>query len=166
MIETPEAVRNVAAIAEHSDFLSIGTDDLTASTLGVDRFAVNAAVAHHPRVVRSIARTVDAAHAAGIPIEVCGESASEPIMLPLLVGLGTDELSVGAARVGHVREWICRLDAGEAAVLARDALSMDSAREVERAVCPLATELYSRSCATVALSASIAAEASSPSARN
>jgi phosphoenolpyruvate-protein phosphotransferase len=140
MIETPGAARAASAIAERSDFLSIGTNDLTASTLGADRFAGNAARAHHPRVLRSIAMSVAAAHEAGIPIEVCGEAASEPIMLPLLVGLGIDELSVGAARVGSVREWIRQLDAEETAGLARSALTMDTAEEVEWAVRPLAGE--------------------------
>jgi phosphoenolpyruvate-protein kinase (PTS system EI component) len=140
MIETPAAAQNAFAIAERSDFLSIGTNDLTASTLGADRFAVNAARAHHPLVLRSIAASVSAAHEAGIPLEVCGEAASDPIMLPLLVGLGVDEVSVGAARVGAVREWIRGLDAEETAGLARSALTMDAAEEVEWAVRPLAVE--------------------------
>jgi phosphoenolpyruvate-protein phosphotransferase len=140
MIETPTAARNATAIAQRSDFLSIGTNDLTASTLGLDRFAANTARAHHPLVLRSIAASVAAAHEAGIPIEVCGEAASDPIMLPLLVGLGIDQVSVGAARVGTVREWIRQLDAEETAGLARSALTMDAAEEVEWAVRPLAVE--------------------------
>jgi phosphoenolpyruvate-protein kinase (PTS system EI component) len=140
MIETPQAARDADAIVRSSDFLSVGTNDLTASTLGADRFATNTACAHHPLVLRSIARSVAAAHDAGIPIEVCGEAASDPIMLPLLVGLGIDELSVGAARVGAVREWIRQLSAAEVAGLARSALTMDTAEEVAWAVRPLAPE--------------------------
>jgi phosphoenolpyruvate-protein kinase (PTS system EI component) len=140
MIETPTAVHNALAIAKCSDFLSIGTNDLTASTLNLNRFAANAARAHDPLVLRSIAASVQAAHDAGIPIEVCGEAASDPIMLPLLVGLGIDELSVGASRVGTVREWVRHLDAEEAAGLARSALTMDGAEEVEIAVRPLVVE--------------------------
>jgi phosphoenolpyruvate-protein kinase (PTS system EI component) len=140
MIETPEAARAADAIARSSDFLSIGTNDLTASTLGADRFAANTACAHHPFVLRSIARSVAAAHDAGIPIEVCGEAASDPIMLPLLIGLGIDELSVGAARVGAVRQWIRELNAAEVAGVARSALTMDTAEEVAWAVRPLASE--------------------------
>jgi phosphoenolpyruvate-protein kinase (PTS system EI component) len=140
MIETPTAAHNAPAIAQCSDFLSIGTNDLTASTLGLNRFAANTARAHHPLVLRSIAASVAAAHQAGIPIEVCGEAASDPIMLPLLVGLGIDEVSVGAARVGTVREWVRQLDAEETAGLARSALTMDAAEEVEWAMRPLAVE--------------------------
>jgi phosphoenolpyruvate-protein kinase (PTS system EI component) len=140
MIETPTAAHNAHAIAQCSDFLSIGTNDLTASTLGVNRFGVDTARAHHPQVLRSIAASVVAAHEAGIPIEVCGEAASDPIMLPLLVGLGIDQVSVGAARVGTVREWIRQLDADEVAGLARSALTMDDAGEVEWALRPYTIE--------------------------
>jgi phosphoenolpyruvate-protein kinase (PTS system EI component) len=134
MIETPRAAQNASLIAEHSSFLSIGTNDLTAATLGADRFAANSARAYDPRVLRSIARSVAAAHDAGIALEVCGEAASDAVMLPLLVGLGVDEVSVGAARVGEVRSWIRELNAGQAGAVARSALTLDSADEVARAV--------------------------------
>jgi phosphoenolpyruvate-protein kinase (PTS system EI component) len=141
MIETPNAAQCAAEIASGCEFLSIGTNDLTAATLGADRFAVNTARAHHPRVLRSIARSVTAAHEAGIPIEVCGEAASDPVMLPLLVGLGVDELSVAAAHVGEVRDWIRHLDAAESAGLARSALTMDDAEEVQWAARQLSAGL-------------------------
>jgi multiphosphoryl transfer protein len=134
MIETPRAAHEASLIAEHSAFLSIGTNDLTAATLGADRFAANHARAYHPRVLRSIARSVAAAHDAGIALEVCGEAASDPVMLPLLVGLGVDEVSVGAARVGEVRGWIRGLSAEQAETVARLALTLDSPDEVARAV--------------------------------
>jgi len=134
MIETPVGVANAAAIAEHSDFLSIGTNDLTAAALGEDRFAQNAARTHDPRVLRLIAESVAAAHHAGITVEICGEAASDPLVLPLLVGLGVDEVSVGAARVGAVRRWIRGLSAEHAETLARSALEMASALDVERSV--------------------------------
>lgn len=143
MIETPEAVENAYAIAERSNFLSIGTNDLTATTLATDRFTANSARAHDPRVLRSIARSVKAAHAAGIRVEVCGEAASDPVMLPLLVGLGVDELSVGAARVGQVRWWVRQLNAKQAADVATATLSLASADEVEWAVRGLADRLQS-----------------------
>jgi phosphoenolpyruvate-protein kinase (PTS system EI component) len=143
MIESESAARNAAAIAVHSDFLSIGTNDLTASVLGVDRFATGAARTHDPEVLRLIARSVTAAHDAGKTIEICGEAASDPRVLPLLVGLGVDEVSVGAARVGTARAWIRRLRADDAQRLARSALAMNSAEDVERAVTSLAEELQS-----------------------
>ena len=85
-----------------------------------------------------IASAAEAARAAGIPLEVCGEAASDPLTVPLLVGLGADELSAGAARVGAVRAWIRALDHGEAARLAARALEAGSAAEVERLARPLA----------------------------
>jgi phosphoenolpyruvate-protein kinase (PTS system EI component) len=139
MIETPLAVENARELAKLSDFFSIGTNDLTASTLGADRFAANAARAYHPKVLRSIACTVEAAHIAGISVEVCGEAGSDPVMLPVLVGLGVDELSVGAARVGEVRRWIRRLNSAEAAAYANGALAMEDADEVALGVAPLVT---------------------------
>jgi phosphoenolpyruvate-protein kinase (PTS system EI component) len=115
MIETAGAVKQARAIAAKADFLSIGTNDLTASVLGVDRFATTTAGTHDPRVLRAIADTVAAAEGAGVPLEVCGEAASEELMVPLLIGLGVRELSVGAARVATVRGWVRQLDAADAA---------------------------------------------------
>lgn len=137
MVELPEAAERAAELVAEVDFLSIGTNDLTAATLGLDRFAAGAAPAHHPRVLALVAKTVRAARAAGVPVEVCGEAASDPICVPLLVGLGVDELSVGAARVGAVRDWVRELDFGEAAELAERALAEADAVAVERLVAPL-----------------------------
>jgi phosphoenolpyruvate-protein kinase (PTS system EI component) len=138
MIELPEAADAAHEIAAHCDFLSIGTNDLTHATLGTDRFAHGEAPAHDPRVLRHIASAADAARAADIPLEVCGEAASDPLTVPLLVGLGADELSAGAARVGALRAWIRALDHGEAARVAARALEAGSAADVERLARPLA----------------------------
>jgi phosphoenolpyruvate-protein kinase (PTS system EI component) len=138
MIELPEAAHAAQEIAAECDFLSVGTNDLTHATLGTDRFAQGEAPAHDPRVLRHIAAAADAAKAAGIPLEVCGEAASDPLTVPLLVGLGADELSVGAARVGTVRAWIRALDFGQSAELAAQALEAPGAAAVERLARPLA----------------------------
>jgi phosphoenolpyruvate-protein kinase (PTS system EI component) len=132
MIELPEAAEAAAEIAAVSDFLSIGTNDLTHATLGTDRFAHGEAPAHHPQVLRHIAATAQAARAADIPLEVCGEAASDPLVVPLLVGLGANELSAGAARVGAVRAWVRELDYGHTHELASRALEAGDAAEVER----------------------------------
>jgi phosphoenolpyruvate-protein kinase (PTS system EI component) len=137
MIELPEAALAAAEIAAECDFLSIGTNDLTHATLGTDRFAHGEAPAHDPRVLRHIATTIGAAHAAGIPLEVCGEAASDPLTVPLLVGLGADELSAGAARVGSVRAWVRALDHGETRELAQQALDASDAAEVEGLARPI-----------------------------
>ena len=110
MIETPEAAVAATTIARASDFISIGTNDLTQLVLGLDREQSRRAPVLDSRVVSLIAGTMSAAHAAGIPVDVCGEAASDPHALPIMVGFGADELSVAAARVGMVREWIRELD--------------------------------------------------------
>jgi phosphoenolpyruvate-protein kinase (PTS system EI component) len=141
MIETSEAATGAHEIARASDFVSIGTNDLTASALGSDRFAPGEGVAHHPRVLVLIAQAVEAARAAGIPVEVCGEAASDPVTVPLLVGLGVDELSVGASRVAAVRRWVRALDYEETRRLAAAALELADAVEVARLVDPIARRL-------------------------
>ena len=141
MIETPRAAGIAAALAQRAGFLSIGTNDLTAATLGADRFAPGAAAPHHPRVLAACATSVQAAHGAGIPIEVCGEAASHPVALPLLVGLGVDELSVGASRVGTVRAWVRELDVRAAEELATRALGCTTAQEVEGLTASVAERL-------------------------
>jgi phosphoenolpyruvate-protein kinase (PTS system EI component) len=130
MIETPAAVEAAAGLAACCDALSLGTNDLTAAALGTDRFGPGDAPSHDPVVLRLVAQVVAAARDAAIAVEVCGEAASDPIALPLIVGLGVDELSVGAARVGEVRGWVRALDAGCAAAAAGAALTLDDAHAV------------------------------------
>jgi phosphoenolpyruvate-protein kinase (PTS system EI component) len=141
MVETPGGVAAALKLALRSDFLSVGTNDLTHATLGSDRFSESEAVAHHPRVLESIDHTVRAAHDAGIPIEVCGEAASDPVTCPLLIGLGVDELSVGAARVGAVRGWVRSLAHGDVDELARRAMRLAGSSQVAALVEPLARSL-------------------------
>lgn len=135
MVESVAAVEAAAELAAAADFLSIGTNDLAHAALRTDRFAAGtAAPVHDPCVLQLVARTADAARVAGVTLEVCGESASDPVAVPLLVGLGVDELSVGAARVGTVRSWVRELDHAAAARTAREALTLHSAGDVEALV--------------------------------
>jgi multiphosphoryl transfer protein len=110
MIETPEAALGAASIAGTADFLSLGTNDLTQLVLGLDREQSRSAPVTDVRVLRLIAATVRSGRAAGITVDVCGEAGSDPMTMPILVGLGVDELSVAAARVGQVRQWVRELD--------------------------------------------------------
>jgi phosphoenolpyruvate-protein kinase (PTS system EI component) len=143
MIETPRAAGNADALAARAGFLSIGTNDLTASMLGVDRFGPAEAVAHHPRVLGAIARTVAAGRRAGLPVEVCGEAASDPVLLPLLVGLGVDEVSVGASRVGAVRAWVRAISHEQVRGLAAQSLDAPGPAEVKQLMAPIAARLTS-----------------------
>jgi multiphosphoryl transfer protein len=118
-----------AALAEHFapavDFFSVGTNDLAGQVLGLDRRDPSArpALAADPRVLGLIAHTASAAREAGLSISVCGDSAADPQVLPLLVGLGIDTLSVPAARVPRVLSWVADLDARACADLAAQALA-------------------------------------------
>src|SRR5947208_2337575 len=113
MIETPEAAEAAREIAGQCDFLSIGTNDLTQLVLGLDREQSRKAPVLDPRVLGLVAATVQAGHDARIPVDVCGEAASDENSLPIIIGLGTDELSVAAARVGQVRQWVREPDFAE-----------------------------------------------------
>jgi phosphocarrier protein FPr/phosphocarrier protein len=140
MIEVPAAALNARAIAKVSDFLSIGTNDLVQYTLAADRqdpAVASLAVAHHPAVIRLIARVVSAAHGAGIPVDVCGEAGGDPELLPLLVGLGVDELSVSPSRLAATRRMIRSISlqrARIAATAALDATTPDEVAAISRAV--------------------------------
>ena len=141
MIETRDAVASARAIAEEADFLSLGTNDLACDALGVERFSAARGLAHDPRVLGLVAETVSAARDARAPVEVCGEAASDPVTVAVLVGLGVDELSVGAARVGLVRSWIRAIAAGDAREVARRALEATTTAGVAEAVRPVSREL-------------------------
>ena len=110
MIETPEAARQAGEIAKECDFLSLGTNDLTQLVLGLDREQSKSAPVANVTVLRLIDATMRAARDAGIAVDVCGEAASDAAAMPIMVGLGADELSVAAARVGEVRSWVRGLD--------------------------------------------------------
>ena len=131
MIETPAAAGRAREIAAEADFLSIGTNDLVQYTLGLDRELplASAQAAAAPAVLGLVADVVEAAHARGISVEVCGEAAGEPPLVALLVGLGVDELSVAPARLDEVRSVVRGLSFDDAAAATRAALCAGSAEE-------------------------------------
>jgi phosphoenolpyruvate-protein kinase (PTS system EI component) len=124
MVELAATACAAGAFAHASDFFSIGTNDLTSQVLGLDRAdpAMHPALAADPRVLALIARVVRIAAAAGVDISVCGDAAADLAVLPLLIGLGVRKLSVGAARLPQVAEWIASADSSVCAALASQAL--------------------------------------------
>jgi phosphotransferase system enzyme I (PtsI) len=133
MIETPAAALVADSLAQKMKFFSIGTNDLIQYTLAVDR--MNEKIAHlfeptHPAVLRLIKWTIDAAHARNIPVSVCGETAGDPVMVPLLLGMGVDELSASPPLLPSVKFIIRRLKISDARELAEFALNCESSAEI------------------------------------
>ena len=133
MIEIPSAVLIADTLAKRVKFFSIGSNDLIQYTLAADR--TNEKVSHlyeptHPAILRLIKMTVDAAHANGIWVGVCGEIAGDAILAPLLVGLGVDELSAAPAVIDQVKYIIRRIKLTEARQLAETALTSESPTEI------------------------------------
>jgi phosphotransferase system enzyme I (PtsI) len=110
MIETPAAVLMADRLAEVSAFFSVGTNDLTQYTMAVDRGNARLAdrfTPHDPSIVRQLHRVLEVGRAAGLPVSVCGEMASEPLSAVLLIGLGYDRLSVSPPALPLVK-WVIR----------------------------------------------------------
>jgi phosphoenolpyruvate-protein phosphotransferase len=121
MIEIPSAAVIADVLAEEADFFSIGTNDLVQYTLAVDRGNEKVAYLYDyfdPAVVRLIRRVAEAAHQAGIPVGMCGAMAGDPLAVPLLVGLGLEELSMAAGALSEAKYIISRLDSGDCRKLA------------------------------------------------
>jgi phosphotransferase system enzyme I (PtsI) len=129
MIEIPSAALIAETLARRVKFFSIGSNDLIQYTLAADR--TNEKVSHlyeptHPAILRLIKMTVDAAHNNGIWTGVCGEIGGDPVLVPLLIGLGVDELSCAPAVIPEVKYMIRRIKLEEAKALAEFALQCES----------------------------------------
>ncbi|MCK6579829.1 MAG: phosphoenolpyruvate--protein phosphotransferase [Anaerolineae bacterium] len=137
MIEVPAAVTMIAPLVERVDFVSLGTNDLTQYLLAADRG--NARVSHlaahtQPALLRAIRQVVEAAHARGRWVGVCGEMAGDPHLTPVLLGLGVDELSMNAPAIPEIKAVIRRTDYAQAQTLAAHLLTLASAEQVEAAL--------------------------------
>jgi len=133
MIEIPSAALIAPVLAQEVDFFSIGTNDLTQYTLAIDRghpTLSGQADGLHPAVLRLIDMTVEAAHAHGKWVGVCGELAADALAVPMLVGLGVDELSVSARSIALVKARVRELDFTACRQLAQQALMLPGAHEV------------------------------------
>jgi phosphoenolpyruvate-protein kinase (PTS system EI component) len=115
MVELAATAAAAASFAEHVDFFSIGTNDLTADVLGRDRVALHPSSASERAVLTAVATVTHAAREAGIGVSVCGDAAADPRVLPLLLGVGVRTVSVGAAKVPQVAHWITQVNAAKAA---------------------------------------------------
>src|SRR6266513_199310 len=145
MIEIPSAAISADALAREVDFFSIGTNDLIQYTIAVDR--VNERIAHlyeptHPAVLRLLKMIADAAHANKIWVGVCGEMARDVATIPILIGLGMDELSVGATSVPRVKMAVQSLAVPECQELVDEVLGLQTSSEILGRCLDLATKRY------------------------
>ena len=137
MIEVPAAALMADLFAPLVDFFSIGTNDLTQYTLAMDRDhprLASQADSLHPAVLRLIASTVKAAHAHGKWVGVCGALASESLAVPVLLGLGVDELSVSVPLIPTIKARVRELEFSACRTLAQQVLGLESADQVRAAL--------------------------------
>lgn len=137
MVEVPSAALIADHLAPYVDFFSIGSNDLTQYTLAADRG--NPAVAAltdalHPAVLRLVDGVIRAGHAAGVWVGMCGELAGDTLAIPVLLGLGLDEFSMGAAAIPAAKALIRRLSQAQAQELAKQALAQSGAAAVRELV--------------------------------
>jgi phosphotransferase system enzyme I (PtsI) len=134
MVETPAAAVLVDVLAEASDFFSLGTNDLTQYTMAVDRG--NAKVSGlfqplHPAVLRLVRQTIDAGHAKGKWVGMCGELAGMTKAIPILLGFGLDEFSMNPRAIPEAKNLIAKLTDDKAREIAAHAMSFGTAAEIE-----------------------------------
>jgi phosphotransferase system enzyme I (PtsI) len=138
MIEVPAAALCAAALAQVSDFFSIGSNDLTMYTLAADRSEGETHDIYdpmHPAVLRLINMAVADARAAGIPVSLCGEMAAQSRCTPLLLGMGLRSLSANATAVPRVKQAIRTADIAACEALAAEVLAAATPEDVATAIC-------------------------------
>ena len=135
MVETPASVLISDKLAREADFFSIGTNDLIQYTTATDRMNEKVQYLYDPcnlSVLRAINQVIQNAHAAGIPVGMCGEAASDARLTPLLLAMGLDEFSVAPAQVGRIKYLIRRCDPNKLTDWAKNVLESDSLEEVKK----------------------------------
>jgi len=145
MIEVPSAALTADILAKHVDFFSVGSNDLIQYTLAIDRGNENVANMYqpaHPAVLRLLQTVVEAAHRNNIWVGVCGEMASDVILVPALIGLGVDELSAGPASIPRIKRAIQALNYEEARQLIARCVLNESSEANQAELEQLARRLY------------------------
>ncbi|MFH1122315.1 MAG: phosphoenolpyruvate--protein phosphotransferase [Pseudomonadota bacterium] len=134
MIEVPSAVAVADILAEHSDFFSIGTNDLIQYALAIDRGNEHVAYMYqpfHPAILRMIQQTVRAAKKAGIKVALCGEMAGDPLCASILLGMGVDELSVNSGGIPLIKKMMRSLSMEKAKSDLEGIFKLDTAARVQ-----------------------------------
>lgn len=133
MMETPAAAVIADLLAKEADFFSIGTNDLTGYTMAADRGNANVAYlysAYNPAVLRNIKSIIYCGRAEGIEVGMCGEAASDPLLIPLLVAFGLEEYSVNPVSVLSTRNEISKWSVKDAQKVAEEAMACSTEEEV------------------------------------
>ena len=134
MVETAAASLIADIFAKEVDFFSIGTNDLTQYTMSVDRGNDKVSYLYstfNPAVLRSIKRIITCAREAGIMVGMCGEAASDPMMIPLLLAFGLNEFSMSPSAILRARKMVTQYDTRELQAVADKAMSFATTAEVE-----------------------------------
>ena len=134
MIEVPSSAIMARELVREVDFVSIGTNDLIQYTLAVDRSNNQVADLYrptNPAVLRLISDVIAAGRAQNIDVSMCGEMAADPLMVPVLIGMGLEKFSMNPHAIPVVRALVRHLSLREATQIARRALQLVTAREVE-----------------------------------
>jgi phosphotransferase system enzyme I (PtsI) len=134
MVETPAAAVLVDVLAQEADFFSLGTNDLTQYTMAVDRGNAKVAALYqplHPAVLRLIKQTIDAGHAKGKWVGMCGELAGMPKAIPILLGLRLDEFSMNPHAIPQAKHMIRNLTTDRAVEIANHVMSLATVAEIE-----------------------------------
>lgn len=144
MIEIPSAAASADEIAEVTDFLSIGMNDLVMYMLAVDR--TNARLAalyrtHHPVIARAVARILHGGLKADVPVSICGEAAADPLLLPFYCGIGADSVSVSPEKLDEVARWLRVIDRDWAREVASRMTGIARMAEMERLLDEVASKL-------------------------
>ena len=137
MIEVPSAAIMADAMAKEVDFFSIGTNDLIQYTMAIDRG--NPSVAHlynalHPAVIRLLKLVADAGRLNDVPVFMCGEMASDPLFIPILLGMGLKELSTNPQSIPMVKNAIRTLDIVETHDFVAKVLKLTTTEQIEELV--------------------------------
>jgi phosphotransferase system enzyme I (PtsI) len=145
MIELPSAALMADRMAQEVDFFSVGTNDLIQYALAIDRQNRDVAYLYRPlhlSILRMLQFIVEAAHAHGVRVSICGEMAGEPHYVLVLLGLGVDELSTAPAAIPLLRRLVRAATLEEARQMLSEAMAFTTADEIEQQVRQVMTDRY------------------------